>query len=130
VTDDEQGAPGFDWGSAAVDDGELTVPVTGAPPSGWVKALKHVIERLQRAGHGWGKIKVTKKQVTVGEVSPGSEPDVHHFLESALLQVNADLSADEEAGPDRERSERDQQMTEAFRSFAEGTAAEGEAASG
>jgi hypothetical protein len=120
VTDDiEQGTAGFDWASATVDDGELTVPVLGTPPRGWAKALRHVIERLQRAGHGWGSVKVTKKQVTVEEVSAGSEADVHHFLESALMQVTADLSADEEAESDGERSESDQQMTDAFRSFAD-----------
>ncbi|HEY7621163.1 MAG TPA: hypothetical protein VH834_15405 [Solirubrobacteraceae bacterium] len=115
--DDEQGPPGFDWASAAVDDGELTVPVLGTPPRGWVTALQHVIDRLQRTGHGVAKVKVTKKQVTVGEVSPGGESEVHHFLESALLQVNADLSAAEEAESEGERSESDQQMTDAFRSF-------------
>ena len=113
----EQGTPGFDWASATVDDGELTVPVLGAPPRGWAKALRHVIERLQRAGHGWDSVKATKKQVTVGDVSPGSEADVYHFLESALLQVNADMSADEEAESETERSEDDQRMTDAFRSF-------------
>jgi hypothetical protein len=120
VTDDtEQGTPGFDWASATVDDGELTVPVLGTPEKGWVTALRHVVERLQRAGHGLGKVKVTKKQVTVADVSPGSESDVHHFLESALLQVNADMSADEEAESEADRSEGDRQMTDAFRSFAD-----------
>jgi hypothetical protein len=121
VTEDvEQGTAGFDWASAAVDDGELTVPFVGPPPRGWVKALRHVIERLQRTDHGLGDVKVTKKQVTVGDVSPGSEADVRHFLESALLQVNADLTADEETDAERERSESDQEMTDAFRSFADG----------
>ena len=120
MTDDiEQGAPGFDWASATVDDGELTVPVLGTPPRGWAKALRHVIDRLERTGHGLGAVKVSKKQVTVGDVSAGTEADVHHFLESALLQVNADMSADEEAESETERSEDDQEMTDAFRSFAD-----------
>jgi hypothetical protein len=117
MADDEQGAPAFDWASAAVDDGELTVPVLGTPQRGWVTGLRHVLDRLQRTGHGAGTVKVTKKHVTVGDVTPGSESDVHHFLESALLQVNADLSVDEEGESDSERSERDRQMTDAFRSF-------------
>jgi hypothetical protein len=120
VTDDaEQSTPGFDWSTATVDDGELTVPVLGPPPRGWAKALRHVIERLQRTGHGLGGVKVTKKQVTVADVSPGSEADVYHFLESALMQVNADLADDEETDAERDRSESDQQMTDAFRSFAD-----------
>jgi hypothetical protein len=44
---------------------------------------------------------------------------VHHFLESALMQVNADLADDEETDAERDRSESDQQMTDAFRSFAD-----------
>jgi hypothetical protein len=121
VTDDsEQGTPAFDWASATVDDGELTVPVLGPPPRGWAKSLRHVIERLERTGHGLGGVKVSKKRVTVGDVSPGSESDVRHFLESALLQVNAHLAADDETDADRERSESDQRMTDAFRSFADG----------
>ena len=120
MTDDiEQGAPGFDWASATVDDGELTVPVLGTPPRGWAKALRHVIDRLERTGHGLGGVKVSTKQVTVGDVSAGSEADVRHFLESAVLQVNADLVADEETDTERERSGSDQQMTDAFRSFAD-----------
>jgi hypothetical protein len=107
----------LDWTSAAVDERRLTVSVVGEPPAGWTGRLGHVIERLHRTGHGWGKVKVTKKAVTVDDVSPGTEADLHHFLESAVLQVNADLAADDDDAPDEERSEEDQRMTDAFRSL-------------
>jgi hypothetical protein len=105
----------LDWGSAAVEDGRLTVPVTGEPPRGWSGRVKHVMERLESHGHPWGAVKVTRKAVTVDEVGPGMESDLHHFLESVVLQVNADLGADEDA--DAERSAEDERMTAAFRAF-------------
>jgi hypothetical protein len=106
----------LDWGSAAVEDGRLTVPVTGEPPRGWSGRVKHVMERLEGHGrHRWGAVKVTRKAVTVDDVGPGMESDLHHFLESVVLQVNADLGADEDG--DDERSAEDERMTEAFRAF-------------
>jgi hypothetical protein len=106
----------IDWGSAEVDDGRLTVPVTGKPSKKWADTVARVLDRLQR-GERWGDIKVTKKQVRVDGVQPGSEADLRHLLESAVLQANTEFGDDDE--PDDERSDADQQMTEAFRSFAE-----------
>jgi hypothetical protein len=48
---------------------------------------------------------------------------VRHFLESAVLQANANLAADDEDDEPAsrgERSEPDERMTEAFRGFAAG----------
>jgi hypothetical protein len=48
---------------------------------------------------------------------------VRHFLESAVLQANANLAADDEddePASGGERSEADERMTEAFRGFAAG----------
>jgi hypothetical protein len=95
------------------------VPVSGEVPVGWTKRVKRVIERLERHGSGWGAVRVTKKELRVDDVEPGSEADLHHFLESVVLQANAALRDDaEDSGDDDARSERDQAMTDAFRAFA------------
>jgi hypothetical protein len=113
----------IDWNAAAVDGGRLRVPLLGDPSGAWRDRLKHVIERLQRGGSGWGEIKVTKSALRVDAVRAGAEADLRHFLESGVLQANSDLRAEEEESqadeeePADDRSESDQQMTEAFRSF-------------
>ncbi|MEN3279225.1 MAG: hypothetical protein V7607_365 [Solirubrobacteraceae bacterium] len=119
MTDDGHQESALDWSSASVDDDRLTVPVIGDVPTGWTKRVERVAERLGRPGSSWGAIKVTKKELRVEGVAPGSERDLHHFLESVVLQANTDLrDDDDEDGPDDERSERDQEMTEAFRALA------------
>jgi hypothetical protein len=121
VTDDDAPQEAtLDWSSAAVDDGRLTVPVIGEIPTGWTKRVGHVAERLGRPSNAWGALKVTKKELVVADVKPGTETDLHHFLESAVLQANADLRDDDEDDADGgERSEEDQRMTDAFRSLAD-----------
>jgi hypothetical protein len=118
MTDDGRQESALDWGSASVDDGRLTVPIIGDVPTGWTTRAKRVVERLERPGSGWGAIRVTKKQLRVEAVAPGAEHDLHHFLESVVLQANTDVRDEDEDTADDERSERDQEMTEAFRSLA------------
>ena len=112
----------IDWGSASVDDRSLSVALAGEPSKEWVARVERVIERLYAHGgdSGWGEIKVSKKKVTVKDVADGAESDLRHLLESAVLQANTDLAADEDSedGKRDERSEADQQMTDAFRAFA------------
>jgi hypothetical protein len=119
VADDRQGDIGIDWATAAVDDGRLTVGFSGKPSSEWTDRLERVIGRLRRPTGGWRDIAVRRKTVRVDSVSPGSESDLRHFLESAVLQTNADLAPDEGDDEDSgtERSGADQRMTDAFRSF-------------
>jgi hypothetical protein len=114
----------IDWTAATVDGGTLTVAFDGDPSKEWVKRVEGVLERLHSHGgsSGWGAIKVTKKKVTVDDVADGSESELRHLLESAVLQANADLAADndeDDDGKDDERSEADQQKTDAFRAFAQ-----------
>ena len=111
----------IDWGAASVDDGRLTVPLAGEPPDGFKERLTHVVERLDRGGSGWGDIKVGKAKLRVDAVAAGSERDLRHFLEAALLQASADAEDedDEETGSGDERSEEDRALTDAFRAFAE-----------
>jgi hypothetical protein len=112
----------LDWSAASVDGGRLTVPFAGTPPQGFKAALTQVIERLDRRGSGWGSVKPGKAKVRVEDVQAGSERELRHFLEAAVLQANADVRADDEdddadAGDDR--SDADQAMTDAFRGFAD-----------
>jgi len=115
--DSEQEAA-LDWGSASVDDGQLTVPLIGEVPAGWTKRAKSVVDRLDRSGSSWGAIRVTKNQLRIDAVSAGSEHDLHHFLESVVLQANAAFREEQEDATDDGRSEQDQQMTEIFRALA------------
>jgi hypothetical protein len=110
----------IDWGSASVDDGKLTVPLEGEPSKEWAERVERVLDRLHSHGSGWGEIKVGKQKLTVSDVAGGSESDLRHLLESAVLQANADLAPDDDDdSPEAdERSEADQQMTDAFRAFA------------
>jgi hypothetical protein len=117
MADDAQPEIAIDWESADVDEGRLTVGFTGEPTSGWTKRVGAVIERLERPSNTWEKVKVSKTRIRVDGVHPGAEEELHHFLESAVLQANADLRPDDERSDD-ERSDDDQRMTDAFRAFA------------
>jgi hypothetical protein len=108
----------IDWGEATVDGGQLTAPLAGEPSKEWANRVARVLERLHSGGSAWGTIKVTKKKVTVEDVTAGSEKDLRHLLESAMLQANADLAEQDEDEDEDERSDEDQQMTDAFRAFA------------
>ena len=110
----------LDWASASVKDGELSVDVAGTPNAEWTRGLESIVERLYRPGSGWGEVKLAKATVRVASVSPGSEADLRHFLDSAVLQANTNFAPGEEddAGDDDNgRSEEDREMTDAFRSF-------------
>lgn len=114
-------APQIDWTSAEVSDGELTVAFVGEVPKGWVARLKALLERLGQTGsEQWGQIKVSKGKIAVEDLREGSEPDLRHLLESAVLQANADLAPHEEDPVSEESPERarDGRMTAAFRAFA------------
>jgi hypothetical protein len=110
----------IDWGSASVDDGQLTVPLAGKPSREWRERVQSVLERLHQRGSDWGAIEVGKKKVTVDGVGAGAESDLRHLLESAVLQANADLADDDDndTGGEGERSDADQRMTDTFRGFA------------
>ena len=108
----------LDWASAEVDDGTLTVPLTGEPSKAWAERAAGVVERLG-GGRGWGDTRITRDKVTVGDVQAGAEIDVRHFLEGAVMQANADFAPAEEAdATGDEPSGPDAEMTQAFRAFA------------
>jgi hypothetical protein len=109
----------IDWSQASVDGGSLTVPFAGKAPKKWTERLQDVTTSLARGGRGWGEVSIGRKKLRVDEVTAGCEAELRHFLESAVLQTNADVPVDDEDDSGEERSEPDQQMTETFRSFAE-----------
>jgi hypothetical protein len=111
------------WDTADVRDGTLTVKLDGRSARKWSEHLDAVLRRLAAHGGGGREVEVSGRTITVEGVTPGCEDEVHHFLESAVHQVNADLAPegeeDEDAsGDDEERSTPDGRMTEAFRAFA------------
>jgi hypothetical protein len=109
----------LDWASASVKDGELSVDVAGTPNAEWTRALESIVERLYRPGSGWGEVKIAKATLRVASVSPGSEADLRHFLDSAVLQVNTNFAPDEEGEADDDEGgpPEDREMTDVFRSF-------------
>jgi hypothetical protein len=111
--------PGIDWSTAEVDDGRLTVAVGGRHSAAWTERLEEVLDRLGRSGNRWGEIKVGKKKLRVDDVERGAEADLRHFLETAVLQANADSppKTSKESGGDR--SDADEEMTDVFQSFAD-----------
>jgi hypothetical protein len=113
----------IDWASAEVKDRALTVGLTGEAGKGWVKRLNGVLSLLGQNAGGWGEITVHKDMIEVADLQEGSEGDLRHLLESALLQVNADFEPNPdrdapEAEPDPERTI-DQGMSDTFRGFAD-----------
>jgi hypothetical protein len=112
----------IDWSAAEVSGGDLSVPLAGEPSKGWTDRVAEVVERLKRGGGGWDAIEVGRKAITVEGVRPGSESDLRHFLEGAVMQANADFAPDPEVHDDGESdaaSGADGEMTGAFRAFAE-----------
>lgn len=121
----KRSARAIDWGSAEVEAGVLTAPLLGDCPRGWVKRCEAVLKMLDQRNAGWGKIAVGKRRVRVQDVEEGDEHELAHLLESAVLQVNADVFDEDEvaAAPEQQDAEedaaaaRDRRMTAAFRAF-------------
>jgi hypothetical protein len=109
----------IDWATAAVKDARLTVALSGSPPKGFAGELEHVIVRLATAGRPWGEVSVGKRKLHVDDIQSGSEGDLRHFLESALLQANAAVGAEPGDAPDEAAAGPDEQMAAVFRAFAD-----------
>jgi hypothetical protein len=111
--------PGIDWSTAEVDKARLTVVVGGRHSAAWTERLEEVVDRLGRSGNRWGEIEVGKKKLRVDAVERGAEADLRHFLETAVLQANADAPPKATKNSGGERSDADQEMTDVFRTFAD-----------
>ncbi len=111
----------IDWAAADVADGVLTVPLTGDPSDAWARRAGEVVGRLG-GGRGWGDVDFTRKKVTVADVQHGSEDDLRHLLEGAVMQANADFAPDPpdggSGGEEEAASGPDAELAEGFRAFA------------
>jgi hypothetical protein len=92
----------IDWDSAEVQDGQLSVPVKPEPDFAFLKAFDMVlIESASPPGEAtWGQVQFAGGQIVVSEVQPGSAATLEPFLDGAVRE------ADQRAGAERERLER------------------------
>jgi hypothetical protein len=116
----------IDWGSANIEDGTLTVELTGASSKAWRQGFESILALLETPHSRWGEVHLNKKGIQVAEVQQGTETELRHFLESVVLQANSELPQPEGAqqdaedrAPINEEAQVDRQMTAAFRAFAD-----------
>jgi hypothetical protein len=112
----------IEWDSAEIDDSTLTVQLAGASSKAWKARFESVLALLDTPHSGWAEIAITKKAIKVSSVQRGSEAELRHFLESAVLQANTDTAPDATSHDDEddghEEPDADEQMAQTFRSFA------------
>lgn len=114
----------IDWASAQIEDGALTVELTGKGSKVWKARFANVLALLDTPHTSWGEVRLHKSTVTVAGVQQGGESELRHFLESAVLQANSDTqpeAPEDDAEGDDEGGEHDvdEQMTATFRAFAQ-----------
>ena len=109
----------IDWASAEVKDGVLLVPLSGASSKDWGDRFDGVLRLLEQSNGAWGGVSLSKKAIKVNAVQPGAERDLHHFLESVVVQVNALPGEDSDDQSAQPRDDRDRQMAESFRALAD-----------
>jgi hypothetical protein len=115
----------IDWGTAEIEEGTLAFELAGASSKAWKQRFESVLALLETSHSRWGEVSITRKGIRVAGVGQGVETELRHFLESIVMQVNSELpqpeestEAAEEAHVD-EGARVDQQMTTAFRAFAD-----------
>lgn len=112
----------IDWGSATIEDATLSVKLTGDAPKEWRESFDPVLALLGRNHSQWGEIALRKSEIKVTEVQQDAAPDLRHFLESIVQQVNSDLEPEEDEPAqthDDPRPAADQALATTFREFAE-----------
>ena len=91
----------IDWGSAEVEEGELSVPVQPDPDFAFLTVFDMVlIETPPPGAAAWGQVQFAGGRIVVSDVQPGSAPALEQFLDGVVSE------ADERVGPERERLER------------------------
>ena len=92
----------IDWGSAEVQEGQLSVRVRPDPDFAFLKVFDMVlIESPPPPGAAaWGQVQFAGDGIVVSEVQPGSAPALEQFLDGAVRE------ADQRVGAERERLER------------------------
>jgi hypothetical protein len=118
----------IDWASADVHDGDVTVELSGKSSKAWRERFDAVLRLLGGSGGGWGEVKLTKGAIRVKSLQPRAEDDLRHFLESLVVQVNAELPTEQGDGQDDDEAGAepldrgailDAEMTATLRSFAQ-----------
>jgi hypothetical protein len=113
----------IDWGTADVHDGSLTIALTGRSSKVWRTRFEQVHGLLEHSERDWGAVGVTRTAIEVDGVREGAEESLRHFLESLVLQVNAEIEPGDaqadEAGAENEQLASDRKMAATFRAFAE-----------
>jgi hypothetical protein len=120
---------GLNWSSAEVKNGVLTVGLEGERPKGWNKTFAAIAAMLGGGGT-WDKVELRKDRIKVSGVAPGMEDKLHHFLESVVLQANADHAPEteddsdedgedqeQESGQDDSADDSDSELTSRFKAF-------------
>ena len=114
----------IDWASAQIEDGTLTVELTGKGSKAWKARFENVLALLDTPHTTWGETRLNKSTVKVAGVQQGGEPELRHFLESVVLQANSDTQPetpeDDVEGDDAGgEPDVDEQMTATFKTFAQ-----------
>jgi hypothetical protein len=117
-------SPEIDWSSAEVHGGEVTIDFAGKVSKQWRERFEAVRSLLGESSGGWDEVKLVKRTIHVRGLRPEAEHELRHYLESVVVQVNAELpAADGEAAHGSRPSDRapivDAEMTATLRSFAE-----------
>lgn len=107
----------IDWSTAEIEDGTLSVRLSGEDLKAASASFDGVLLLLAHSTRGWGRVRLRRGAITVDEVQEGSEADLRHFLESVVMQVNSDLLGPPEDEP-QSPSTTDERMRETFREFA------------
>ncbi len=113
----------INWGSAQIEDGTLTVQLTGSASKAWKARFEDVLALLDTPHSRWGKVRLTKKGIKITDLQQGSESELRHFLKSILLQANSDTQPDtpqqdNEDEDEEDKPDPDEQMAATFRGFA------------
>lgn len=113
----------IDWASAQIEDGTLTVELTGKGSKAWKARFENVLTLLDTPHTAWSEVRLKKSAVKVAGVQQGVEPELRHFLESVVLQANSDTQPeapeDDAETDDAGEEDVDEQMTATFKTFAQ-----------
>jgi hypothetical protein len=116
----------IDWSSAEVHGGDVTVDLAHKVSKQCRERFEAVRALLGESSGGWDDVRLAKRTIHVRGLQPGEEHELRHFLDSVVVQVNAELPASDgeaEAEEARRPSDRaaivDAEMTATLRSFAE-----------
>ncbi len=116
--------PKLDWNTAKVAGAKLEVDVAGELSSEWKQSFETTAQLLR--GGEWGTVQLKKQTVVVEDIPAGSEDKLRHHLESIVEQANSSGQEEEPSDEksdddgDSEKDGADSEMTNAFRSFADG----------